>query len=293
MNMALLVIILAINFALLLMGYYLLNAYLYFSSACMRKKQMEHTDSELPTDYETLRSNGELGELVGYYKRGYKNKLVILVHGWRDEAYSRLDDTDFYENLGFHIFLPDLRAHGKSGGKYMGMGIADSVDLQKWVIYFKDKLGIQTEIVLDGVSFGGAAVLHMNPAFLNEFVKAIISDSSYENLSPMICRMIHFSPKFIEHIYLYGIQFYCKILGKFDMKQNSIKENMRQIAIPVLLIGGALDKLVPIDAQRRIQEACKGSCILWIQEQASHAKAAYVNREAYNNALHSFLSNNT
>ena len=292
MNTVLIVMILAINFALLLTGYYLLNAYLYFSSTCMRqekKKGKADLETELPPNYELLWINGAPGKLTGYYRRGSKNKLVILVHGWMDDAYSRLDDVDFYKNIGFHIFLPDLRAHGKSEGKYMGMGIADSVDLKEWVNYFKDKLGSHTEIVLDGVSFGAAAVLHMEPAFLNENVTAIVSDSSYESLIPMFRKMIHFSPKFMAGIYLYGIRFFCRMLGKFDIKQNSIEENMRQIAIPVLLIGGALDKLVPVDTQHRLQAACQGSCSLWIEEQASHAKAAYVNREAYNNTLSSFL----
>lgn len=292
MSMVVITIILILNFALLLGGYYALYTYLYFSTACKRPKSNKKEKNVvvgMPDTYETLSIQGKPGKIQGYYLEGNTRKLVILVHGWLDDAWSRLDDLAFYQKMGYNVFLPDLRGHGASSGKYLGMGIADGQDLEEWVNYFRSKLGKDTEIILDGVSVGGAAVLQMDASFLNQYVSGIVADSSYENLWQMLTKMIHFYPKFMKRFYMFGIELWCRLLGKFKIKNTSTEACIRNINIPVLLIGGALDKIVPIDTQRKLQTACGGKCTLWIQENASHAKASYIDRVAYEDAMSQFF----
>jgi len=292
MNNVIIISILILNFALMLAGYYAFNTYLYFSLACKRgknNKDSKKTESGIPPIYEILQIDGIPGKLQGYYLPGYSKHLVILVHGWMDDAASRLDDVSFYKEQGYHVFIPDLRAHGASSGKYLGMGITDSVDLVDWVRYFKDKLGSDTEIIIDGVSVGAAAVLHMDADFINQYVKAIVSDSSYEKLDQIIFKLMNISRKYKMKFNAIGINCWCRLFGKYKIKDGNVLENIKNIKIPVLIIGGDMDKIVPIDAQRRLQAACGGKCTLWISQKASHAKAAYADRTLYNDVINQFL----
>lgn len=49
--------------------------------------------------------------------------------------------TSYYYNKGFNILSVDNRCHGKSEGKYLGMGYLDHFDILKWIDKSKELLG--------------------------------------------------------------------------------------------------------------------------------------------------------
>src|SRR5690625_2744700 len=58
-------------------------------------------------------------DLKGYYLPAKEptNKTVVFAHGYLGNAFDMgLFGEYYFENLGFNIFTPDLRGHGKSGG---------------------------------------------------------------------------------------------------------------------------------------------------------------------------------
>ena len=58
---------------------------------------------------------------------------AIVVHGYTDSAVDMLQFACFYnKELGMNVFLPDLHANGKSGGKAMQMGWNDRDDVLRW-----------------------------------------------------------------------------------------------------------------------------------------------------------------
>lgn len=286
------ILFLIVNFAFLMFGYYALSTYLFFSSVCIRTKKTKKEAShnlEIPDAYEVICMSTSSENLQGYFAKGEKKELAILIHGWMDEASSRLEQARFYQDLGYGVFLPDLRGHGKSGGKYLGMGMTDGADIMAWVNYFRKTIGYDGKIVLDGVSTGAAAILQMDSDFVNENISVIIADSSYESLSQMLRKMIPISSNFLYSCSMFGINVWCKLFGKYDIKQSNVCASISKIKIPVLLIGGALDKIIPIETQHHLKESGQDNCSLWIQEKASHATAAKVDKEVYEASLKKFL----
>ena len=88
------------------------------------------------------------------------DKVIIAIHGYhsynlREYAYY----LKFYHDLGFHILLPDNRAHGNSEGEYIGFGWLDRLDCISWINKVKDHFQKDLQIVLHGISMGGATVL--------------------------------------------------------------------------------------------------------------------------------------
>lgn len=82
--------------------------------------------NEQPFEQLSLTSKDGL-ELSGYYLPSSKptNKLVILTHGYLGHAKQMgLFGQYYYETLGYDLFLPDARGHGKSEGKLLWIWLA-------------------------------------------------------------------------------------------------------------------------------------------------------------------------
>src|SRR5690625_3209871 len=110
--------------------------------------------------FQTLHMTSSDGlTLQGYYLPAEKptNKVVMFAHGYLGHAFDMgLFGEYYYENLGYHMFTPDLRAHGQSEGDYIGFGWLDRLDILDWIDVIVAKHGTDAEIVLHGLSMGAA-----------------------------------------------------------------------------------------------------------------------------------------
>lgn len=89
----------------------------------------------------------------------------------------------------------DERAHGKSGGTYIGFGCLDRMDARLWIGYVIERLGQDCQVMLHGISMGGATVLMTTGLLLPPQVKAAVSDcgftSAWEVFSFVLKSMYH------------------------------------------------------------------------------------------------------
>ena len=88
----------------------------------------------------------------------------------------------YHEDLGYHVLMPDARGHGRSEGGFICFGWRERKDYVQWIRYLIDKWGPQSQIVLHGVSMGGATVCMTSGESLPYNVKAIISDCAYTSV---------------------------------------------------------------------------------------------------------------
>ena len=98
-----------------------------------------HNASQLYiTSYDSLKLSG----IFVWNTKPSKN-IVILSHGYTASASASamLCYTSYYYNKGFNILSVDNRCHGKSEGKYLGMGYLDHFDILKWIDKSKELLG--------------------------------------------------------------------------------------------------------------------------------------------------------
>ena len=57
---------------------------------------------------------------------------VILLHGIGDNRQGMTGFAELFLSKGYEVLLPDLRAHGASGGNYPTYGIKEADDVQHW-----------------------------------------------------------------------------------------------------------------------------------------------------------------
>ncbi|MBM9834180.1 alpha/beta hydrolase, partial [Enterococcus faecalis] len=81
-------------------------------------------------------------------------------------------------SAGYNVLVPDLRGHGRSEGKEIGLGWLDRMDLLLWIDKILEK-DPQTQIFLYGLGMGAATLLLASGEVMPVQVAGLISDSSY------------------------------------------------------------------------------------------------------------------
>jgi len=108
-------------------------------------------------------------------------RYAILAHGYSANGRSMAAFGKRFHELGFTVLIPDLRGHGESEGHYISMGWHDRLDMLRWIdeIVREDP---GAEIVLFGISMGGATVMMTAGEALPPNVKAIVADCGYTSV---------------------------------------------------------------------------------------------------------------
>lgn len=215
--------------------------------------------------------------------------LLILCHGYRSAA---LRDCcgghALAQKLGFNALVIHQRAHGESGGHTISFGIRESDDVVMWTKYAQNRFGENTPVVLFGLSMGAATVLMGCAEGYPSNVKGIIADSAYSSPADIIkkvCREQGYSTSLYPFAKLGA-----RIFGGFDLERRTALEAVRDTRIPILLIHGEDDRLVPCGMSREIAENCRGSCRIFTVPGAGHGLGCMVDPEGYEQAILRFLT---
>ena len=247
------------------------------------KKWFEQNTKET----EIYQENGNL-RLCGYIAKQESNNWIIIVHGYKGKAKNMAVSTKKFFEYGFNTLTPDLRGHGKSEGNYVGMGWHDRLDIIKWINYIlkQDK---NANIVLYGVSMGGATVMMASGEELPTNVKCIIEDCGYSSIWEEFSHELKYKYKLPVFPILNAANTVCKIRAKYDIKEGSCVEKLKKCKIPILFIHGDKDDFVPFYMLEKVYEADKGEKEKLVVKGAEHAKAYAVAPEVYWNTIKNFI----
>ncbi len=109
------------------------------------------------------------------------DKWAIIFHGYSSDGTQMTKYAKQFYDMGYHVLIPDARGHGQSEGDYIGMGWHDRFDVISWIDDIVN-MNEDAEIVLFGVSMGGATVMMASGEDLPSNVKAIIEDCGYSSV---------------------------------------------------------------------------------------------------------------
>lgn len=249
--------------------------------------------NEQPFEQLSLTSKDGL-ELSGYYLPSSKstNKLVILTHGYLGHAKQMgLFGQYYYETLGYDLFLPDARGHGKSEGSYYGFGWHDRLDLINWTNMLLAKLGDDTEIVYHGLSMGAATVLMASGEnTLPQQVKAIIADSPYESVYQLFAyqmRRLFYLPAFPL---LDSTSVLTKIRAGYGLREANVLASVEQTSVPVFYIHGESDTFVPTIITKDLAERTMSETEMLLVAGANHGESFALAEGEYKEKIQLFLA---
>ena len=217
------------------------------------------------------------------------NKWALLIHSYRSSHSFMNPYAAEYQARGYNTVQPDNRAHGSSGGKWIGMGYLDQFDILCWIRYILEK-DPDAEIVLHGVSMGASALMMLSgQEGLPENIKVIIADSGYTSASDYLTwklkQRFHLPP--FPVIPIANISF--KIAAGYYMNDASAIEAIKKSSTPTLIIHGQVDQTVPVEDAYRLYEAAACMKDLYIAEGAGHGEAVFIDSETYWDKVWAFI----
>ena len=245
-------------------------------------------------EYISIKSFDNL-KLSGYYYPSDNNNgcLVMAFNGYRSESrgqYSHI--TRYLNSLGFDVVLIDDRAHGSSEGRYVGFGVLDRLDCQKWVEFINEKLNNSRKIYLYGVSMGAATVLMASGLDLPKEVRGVIADCGFTTPYDVFKHVLNKSYHMLAFPLLNISNLFCRAFAKYDFKGASACEAVKKSTLPLLVIHGEKDTFVPAYMGPEIYEASNSEYkkLLMVKD-AYHAESYFIDMDNYRKTMIEFINN--
>ena len=216
-----------------------------------------------------------------YYEGEAGQPLFIFFHGYRSTA-ERDGSGGFRlcKKHGWNVLQVDQRGHGESEGKTVTFGIRERYDCLDWVRWAVRRFGEDTSIFLVGVSMGASTVLMASGMDLPEQVKGIWADCGFSSAEEILRHTIR-RRRMPEGPAFLAARLGGKIFGGLDIHEYSALEAVKQAKVPILLIHGEADTMVPCEMAHALKEACAAPVTLLTVPGAPHGICYYVDNDAY------------
>lgn len=182
------------------------------------------------------------------------HRWVVLLHGYGRSQADTWDYAEAYIEHGYHVLTPDLRASGKSEGKYVTMGTLESRDVAAWLARIAE-VDPAARVVLHGVSMGATTALLVagqSDAPLN--LAAVVEDSGYTSAEDMFVRKME-SFNLPSEIIMRGVDYMSRKKMGVALSEASALDAVRSTRTPTLFIHGTSDLLVPYSMMQELAAA--------------------------------------
>lgn len=216
------------------------------------------------------------------------HKWLIAIHGYTGKRTGMQGIACFYGEKGYNVLTPDMRGHGESEGAYIGMGWLDRKDVLKWIQYVID-LDSEAEIILHGVSMGGATVMMVSGEELPDNVKGIVEDCGYTSVWDIFSDELSYLFHLPEFPILYIADGIAQIRAGYGFKEASALKQAAKCEVPMLFIHGSEDNFVHTEMVYEVYDVCQTPKELLIVEGAGHGNSYSMNPDLYFDTVFSFL----
>lgn len=202
---------------------------------------------------------------------GTDGNCVIVLHGIGDSRMGVAGFAPMFLNEGYSVLLPDSRAHGESGGKFVTYGLLERHDVIAWANWLK-RAGCRK---LYGVGESlGAAVL-IEAAAIQPVFSAIVAECPYADFRELSEYRVAGSgrvPAAVARVIVAGTLAYTAWVYRLDLRRVSPVDSIARASTPILLIHGLADTLTPPYNSVRLARANPRNS-LWLVPKALHTGA--------------------
>ena len=223
-----------------------------------------------------------------YYHVADGAPLDIGFHGYRGTALRDFCGGSCISFAqGHNLLLVDQRAHGESEGKTITFGAKEQMDCLSWVHWANGRFGCP-EIALFGVSMGAATVLLAAALDLPDNVLCVVADSPFSRAEDVIAEVgkrMHV-PGAPVRLLARGA---ARVFGGFRLKDAAPADALRHARVPVLVLHGEADRLVPCEMSEILETNCAATVKRYTFPDAGHGLSYLVDRERYEKAVTDFL----
>ena len=259
----------------------------------------EDEDLVLEGDYAWLDENSEDRWLIshdglklhGLYlaQPQESHKYVVCCHGYSSKPQDMGRSAARFYDMGFNILAPAARSHERSEGRYASMGWLERKDIVDWIgtIVEQDP---DAEIVLYGISMGGATVMMTAGEDLPANVKCVIEDCGYSSVWDEFAGQLDELFGLPTFPLLDAASLVTRVRAGFSFKEASAVEQLKKTCLPILFLHGEDDTFVPYAMLDMVYNACASEDKERLSVPgAAHGGSAGTDPELYWSTVEAFL----
>lgn len=218
------------------------------------------------------------------------SKTAVIVHGYTDNAIRMFMIGYLYNrDLQYNVLLPDLQHQGESEGSAIQMGWKDRLDVMQWMQIANHLFGDSTQMVVHGISMGGATTMMVSGEKQPPYVKCFVEDCGYTSVWDEFTHELKSSFHLPAFPLMYTTSWLCDRKYGWNFKEASSLNQVAKSELPMLFIHGDKDTYVPTWMVYPLYETKPAPKELWIVLGASHAVAYKENKEEYTQKVHNFV----
>lgn len=232
-------------------------------------------------------------KLVANYLPAAKttNKTVVIAHGFGGNKEKMSAYGTMFHRMGYNVLIPDDRAAGQSQGKYIGYGWLDRKDYLRWLKMVVAKNGSNSQIVMFGVSMGGATTMMVSGEHdVPKQVKAYVEDCGYTTVEAEI----NYQAKAMYNLPSWPLVPVVSVISQlragYNYREASAVKAVAHNRRPMMFIHGAKDKFVPTKMVYTLYHAANEPKQLWVVKGAGHAASFGKNPRVYQARITKFLN---
>ncbi len=203
--------------------------------------------------------------------------VFVLVHGYGGTQYGWKDVAGQLRDKGFGVVIPALPGHDNRADETCGFAVKESQIVLDGVKWIRDKAGAETQVILVGISMGGAACWLASEQ--DPTIYAVATEGCFARLEPATKNWFDRKASGAS-TYLSPVIWFAKRMTGIDPATvNPVESAAKWKGKRSLIIHGSSDELFPLSNGEALAEAAGTK--IWIVNGAPHAHCSTLNVDKY------------
>lgn len=218
-------------------------------------------------------------------------KTVVMIHGYADAKVGVIAWAPLWHSLGFNLLVPDLRAHGESGGSVCTAGYFERKDIAQVINDLRARRAEDCrQLVLFGASLGGAVAAAASIEVSD--ISAVVMESPYADFRRAAMAQMNLAGApggLLQRLALRLAAW----LTYADYAAIAPAKLIPQIPCPILLIESQSDPFLMAEDRADLAKAVQahpGPAEIWTVPNVEHLMGIVADPNRYRSRLAEFLS---
>lgn len=208
---------------------------------------------------------------------------VMFLHGRNRNIASQIASVEWLPARGFSVFLFDYRGYGRSTGEPSLDGLLRDIDAG-WAALLARPDVDPSRVALFGQSLGGAlAIHHLATSPFAGYARALVTEGTFTSFRDV-------ARDFLEVRGVVDSTVSPWLSYLVDDRYRPVESIAALRSIPLLIVHGENDRIVPLAHARALYEAARAPKELWIVPGSWHAGAFRGYRQDNQSRLARFLA---
>ncbi len=198
--------------------------------------------------------------------------LVVLLHGLGDSKEGMLPFARSLADNGYVAVVTDLRAHGQSQGRYTTFGFNERQDLRRLLDHLAEMGFDVAHVGVLGGSLGAATAIQW--AGSDSRVAALVVVAPFAEMRTEVDYMYSRQAEPPSSLKIRYLESAVQWEGGFKISEVSPLASLGRTAVPMFLMHGQEDQVIPAGESERIFNAARGPVVILRLPSAGHFDVA-------------------